>query len=108
MNIFRLTGSYAFIIFFVSTVWRHCDLGPFHYGDLEADQCSKTPWTNLLYVNNFDLKYIEDRGSVSYSPSCMFTYFNTRCKRILNYTPFQTRPSKGERACFRGSVNILH
>ena len=68
-----MTGSYAFIIFFVSTVWRHCDLGPFHYGELEADQCSKTPWTNLLYVNNFDLKYIEDRGSVSQFSSSICT-----------------------------------
>ena len=75
INIHRLTGSYAFIIFFVSTVWRHCDRGPFHYGELEADQCSKTPWTNLLYVNNFDLKYIEDRGSVSLSPYFISTYF---------------------------------
>ena len=61
----RLTGSYAFIIFFLSTVWKHCDSGPFHYGELEADACSKASWINLLYINNFDLKYLEDQGSVS-------------------------------------------
>ena len=60
----RLTGSYAFILFFLSTVWRHCDSGPFHYGAFEADGCKKTPWTNLLYVNNFEFKYLKEQGQV--------------------------------------------
>ena len=69
IRISRLTGSYAFIIFFLSTVWRHCDIGPFHYAELEAEQCAKTPWTNLFYVNNFGLDYVEDEGSVRVTPN---------------------------------------
>jgi len=37
-------------------VLRHCDTGPYHTGEIEAEQCSKNPWTNLLYVNNFNFE----------------------------------------------------
>ena len=48
-----MTGTYAFLIFLMATVWRHTDSGPLHMGEYVADQCAKNPWTNLLYINNF-------------------------------------------------------
>ena len=53
---FRLTGTYAYLYLFIATVLRHCDTGPYHTGEIEAEQCSKNPWTNLLYVNNFNFE----------------------------------------------------
>ena len=51
----RLTGFYAFLIFFLATVWRHCGSGPNHNFVAEADLCAKNPWVNLLYLNNFEI-----------------------------------------------------
>ena len=58
----RLTGFYGFLIFFLTTVWRHCGSGPNHIFWYEAEECAKTPWVNLLYINNFDIEYLEDQG----------------------------------------------
>ena len=44
---------YAFIIFFLATVWAHLGTGPFHYNEYAASNCRLSPWANLLYVNNF-------------------------------------------------------
>jgi len=58
----RITGFYAFLIFFLSTVWRHLAIGPNQFLEQAADECGKTPWVNLLYINNFDLG-IEEQGN---------------------------------------------
>ena len=50
----RLTGFYAFLIFFLSTVWRHCGSGPNHSFETEAEDCARNFWVNLLYINNFN------------------------------------------------------
>ena len=55
----RLTGFYAFLIFFLSTLWRHCASGPNHDFEPEAEDCARTPWLNLLYINNF-YEIVED------------------------------------------------
>ena len=52
----RLTGFYAFLIFFLTTVWRHCGSGPNHAFFDEAELCAKNPWVNLLYLNNFEIE----------------------------------------------------
>ena len=41
------------MIFFLSTVWRHCSSGPNHNFEPEAEDCARAPWLNLLYINNF-------------------------------------------------------
>ena len=58
---YRLTGFYAFLIFFLATVWRHLKIGPNQFLEQVSEQCSKSPWVNLLYINNFDLG-IENQG----------------------------------------------
>ena len=58
---YRLTGFYAFVIFFLSTVWRHLKIGPNQFLEQVSEECSKSPWVNLLYINNFDLG-IENQG----------------------------------------------
>jgi peptidoglycan/LPS O-acetylase OafA/YrhL len=63
--LFRLTGTYAYLIFFLATVLRHTDTGPYHTGSIEADQCSSNPWTNLLYINNFNLHLYDDKADGS-------------------------------------------
>ena len=56
----RLTGFYGFLIFFLTTVWRHCGSGPNHIFWYEAEECAKNSWVNLLYINNFDVEeYLE-------------------------------------------------
>ena len=50
----RLTGFYAFMIFFLSTVWRHCGSGPNHIFEDDAEDCARSFWVNLLYSNNFN------------------------------------------------------
>ena len=50
----RLTGFYAFLIFFLSTLWRHCGSGPNHSFETEAEDCARNFWVNLLYINNFN------------------------------------------------------
>ena len=62
---YRLTGTYAYLYFFLATVLRHCDTGPYHTGSIEAEQCSKNPWTNLLYINNFNLNIFDDEDDGS-------------------------------------------
>ena len=58
----RLTGFYAFLIFFLTTVWRHCGSGPNHRFVSEAEDCARNPWVNLLYINNFD-GIVENQGN---------------------------------------------
>ena len=65
----RLTGIYAFILFFMVSLWAHLGLGPGHTNQLETDYCKKNPWTNLLYVNNFfpgTYDNTDDWANVSY------------------------------------------
>lgn len=49
---FRLTGSYAFVIFMVASVFRHMKTGPLRGGV----QC-QAAWSNFLYINNFIWDY---------------------------------------------------
>ena len=58
----RLTGFYAFFIFFLATVWRHFGSGPNHTLWYESERCTKNPWVDLLYINNFRIDYLEDQG----------------------------------------------
>ena len=51
----------------MATVWRHTDTGPLHYGELASDQCSKNPWTNLLYINNFFTGQVGAEGTATYA-----------------------------------------
>ena len=52
MHAFRLTGSYAFVIFMVASVFRHIKTGPLRGGV----QC-QAAWSNFLYINNFIWDY---------------------------------------------------
>ena len=45
---FRLTGSYAFVMFMVASVFRHMKTGP-----LTGEIRCETVWANLIYMNNF-------------------------------------------------------
>ena len=44
---FRLTGSYAFVMFMVGSVFRHIKTGPLR-GEVQCE----TVWAHLLYLNN--------------------------------------------------------
>ena len=51
---FRLTGTYAFVIFFVGTVYRYMEFGPLNLQSLmSSQQCREYQWLNLVYLNNF-------------------------------------------------------
>ena len=51
---FRLTGTYAFVILFVSSVYRYMEFGPLNLQSLTtSQQCRENPWLNLVYLNNF-------------------------------------------------------
>ena len=59
----RLTGTYAYLIFFFATVYRYMDFGPRHYQSFFTSlECRKSPWRQLLYINNW---YAENSGGVS-------------------------------------------
>ena len=59
----RLTGIYAFILFFMVSLWEHLGIGPGHSNRLEVENCRKVAWQNLLYINNFfPGVYTEDKG----------------------------------------------
>ena len=61
--IFRLTGTYAYCIFFIATVFRYIDYGPLQFQNLwQSPECRKSPWRQLLYINNF---YADNSGDVS-------------------------------------------
>ena len=60
---FRLTGIYAFIVFFHVSVYRHVNFGPTHYPDIEVGICRKAPWRNLLYINNLFLNSKEEAAN---------------------------------------------
>jgi peptidoglycan/LPS O-acetylase OafA/YrhL len=49
----RLTGVYAVILGLMATLYRFLAYGPYSAPmQLEYNECRKTMWTNLLYVNN--------------------------------------------------------
>ena len=51
---FRLTGTYAFCIFFIATVYRYMEYGPMHFQSYYySEECRDSPWRQLLYINNF-------------------------------------------------------
>ena len=59
----RLTGTYAYLIFFFATVYRYTEFGPRHFQSYSPGaECRKSPWRQLLYINNW---YADNSGSVS-------------------------------------------
>ena len=45
------------MIFFIATVYRHMVFGPQNVqSEVWSKFCRDDPWTNLLYINNFNLK----------------------------------------------------
>ena len=49
----RITPTYAFILFFASSLGIHLAVGPYmSLSDPLGPACSKYWWTNLLYINN--------------------------------------------------------
>ena len=73
---FRLTGVYAFIYFFHSSVWKHFVWGPMNYANLEAEECVKAPWRNFLYINNLFALDEEDMDKYGASVSRSSNYIN--------------------------------
>lgn len=58
----RLTGVYAFLIFYFASVHRFFELGPTHYNSIDIGCRSSSVWVNFLYINNMfydDLDYPE-------------------------------------------------
>ena len=43
-------------------MWRHFGSGPNHTLWYESERCTKNPWVDLLYINNFRIDYLEDQG----------------------------------------------
>ena len=64
----RLTGIYAFILFFMVSLWEHLGIGPGHSNRFEVDNCRKVAWQNMLYINNFfpDVYYPNDPDDPEY------------------------------------------
>ena len=55
---FRLTAVYGMVIFFYATLFKHLATGPqSSYITTEVDICQKSWWSNLLYINNFQLLF---------------------------------------------------
>ena len=50
----RLTPVYMLILMFYGCLFHYIGDGPFYVEQIpDADNCRKTWWQNLLYINNF-------------------------------------------------------
>ena len=48
----------------MATVYRYLEYGPLHYQSFYASpECRKSPWRQLLYINNF---IADNSGDVSF------------------------------------------
>lgn len=52
-HIDRLTGAYAMVLGFATTLYKFLDVGPGAVAGREQEYCQDVWWMNLLYINNF-------------------------------------------------------
>jgi len=52
----RLTGMYAFVVLFHMSLLKYMDSGPNSRVPLIRNDCQKSWWRNLLYINNLNYR----------------------------------------------------
>ena len=62
----------------MATVYRYLEYGPLHYQSFYASpECRKSPWRQLLYINNF---IADNSGDVSFLKKDIYLK-NVSCKQ---------------------------
>jgi len=57
---FRITGIYAMVLGFYSTVFKFFNFGATNATQVNIDSCKKNWWRNLLYLTNLEHSAGED------------------------------------------------